>query len=411
MYKLLIGLAFLLFASVLAGIASAMQRMGRDRVEALAKKISPLSAFFFQKSGSERLLFSLNLSRGTYLIAYALFGANATFSLAQEIPLSLSITGLFVAYFLSELLMRSLSLYRSQAYFKLFCPLSTLFLAPLFPFSYLLYLLLQVPKRKGAAFSRMELKEKMQEVLQESEFSPYLSDEDRKLLLSVASFKERIAREVMVPRIDMHTLSAETPVKQAAQDFLEQGYSRVPIWKENVDNVIGTLYYKDLLSLYFTLSPGEKELDSPVEKLLKPIVYSPETKKISNLLQEFRSKQIHMAIVVDEYGGTEGIVTIEDILEELVGEIADEYDTQEEALFHPLPSGGWIVDAKMNISDIEDELGIKIPTQPDYDTLGGYIFDKAGTIPKKGWRIHHDDFDLEVLSSSERAIEKVKITT
>jgi len=113
---------------------------------------------------------------------------------------------------------------------------------------------------------------------------------------------------------------------------------------------------------------------------------------------------------VDEYGGTEGVVTIEDILEELVGEIADEYDdAQEEILFTPYPQGGWIVDAKMNIIDIEKELGILIPHSPEYDTLGGYIFHRAGAIPTKGWRIHHENFDLEILKSSERIIEKVRI--
>ena len=214
----------------------------------------------------------------------------------------------------------------------------------------------------------------------------------------------------MVPRIDMFTLSDATSIKKAAQAFLEEGYSRIPVWKENVDNIVGALYYKDLLNLYFHASQSPNDLNSPIKNLLKPIVYAPETKKISQLLQVFRNKQIHLAIVVDEYGGTEGIVTIEDILEELVGEIADEYDYDEESLFTILPSGGWIVDAKMTIIDIEDELGINIPQSPEYDTVGGYIFHKAGAIPPKGWRLHQDDFDLEVLSSSERTVEKIRIT-
>jgi len=128
-------------------------------------------------------------------------------------------------------------------------------------------------------------------------------------------------------------------------------------------------------------------------------------------LQEFRNKQIHLAIVVDEYGGTEGIVTIEDILEELVGEIADEHDVlEEEQLYSPAADGGYIVDAKMTILDIEKVLGITIPTSPEYDTIGGYVFHRAGTIPSKGWKIHNDNFDLEVLSSSERVIDQVLIT-
>ena len=132
--------------------------------------------------------------------------------------------------------------------------------------------------------------------------------------------------------------------------------------------------------------------------------------KISQLLQEFRHKQIHLAIVVDEWGGTEGIVTIEDVLEELVGEISDEYDTSSELLYTKSPSGDWIVDAKMSIIDILEDLNISIPQGPEYDTIGGYIFHRAGTIPSKGWKIHHDDFELEVLGSNERAIEKIRIT-
>ncbi|HKY99623.1 MAG TPA: hemolysin family protein, partial [Rhabdochlamydiaceae bacterium] len=195
----------------------------------------------------------------------------------------------------------------------------------------------------------------------------------------------------------------------AAQSFLQEDYSRIPVYKENVDIIIGVLIYKDILKILASAS-SQKYLDTPIEQFVKPVLYTPETKKISQLLQEFRSKQIHLAIVVDEYGGTEGIVTIEDILEELVGEIADEYDVGEEELFTALPTGGWIVDAKMNIIDIENKLGVKIPSGPEYDTIGGYIFHRAGSIPSKGWKIHHDEFDLEVLSSSERAVDKIRIT-
>jgi CBS domain containing-hemolysin-like protein len=126
------------------------------------------------------------------------------------------------------------------------------------------------------------------------------------------------------------------------------------------------------------------------------------------LLQEFRKKQVHLAIVVDEYGSTEGIVTIEDILEEIVGEIEDEYD-EEEALFISQPDGSWIVDARMSLLDVEEQLGIVIPQEGDYDTVGGYIFHQAGSIPSKGFVIKHDDFTLEILRSTDRFVEKVKL--
>jgi CBS domain containing-hemolysin-like protein len=252
--------------------------------------------------------------------------------------------------------------------------------------------------------------DKILELVMESELHHQLSVQDKKLMISVASFKDRIAREIMVPRIDIVMLSSNSTVDEAAKNFVAEGYSRIPVYKNTLDNINGVLLYKDLLNVYLQQHDSSILKTTSIESLIKPVVYTPETKKISILLQEMKAKQIHMAIVVDEYGGTEGIVTIEDILEELVGEIADEYDDlQEEVLFKPHPQGGWIVDAKMNIVDIEKEMAILIPQSPEYDTVGGYIFHRAGAIPTKGWKIHHENFDLEILKTSDRSVEKVRI--
>lgn len=293
---------------------------------------------------------------------------------------------------------------------KLLYPIASLFLIAFSPIT-LLFLRIQkwiFPKQTDILLEHpYKIKDKILELVLESDLHHELTLQDKKLLISVASFKDRIAREIMVPRIDVFTLSSTTSVYEAALSFAREGYSRIPVYKDTMDNIIGVLLYKDLLNFYIDSSSPK---EAPIETLLKPIMYTPETKKISDLLQEFKTKQLHLAIVVDEYGGTEGIVTIEDILEELVGEIADEYDDrQEETLFKAHPLGGFIVDAKMNIIDIEKELAIVIPHSPEYDTLGGYIFHRAGTIPTKGWRIHHENFDLEILKSSERIVEKVRI--
>jgi CBS domain containing-hemolysin-like protein len=299
---------------------------------------------------------------------------------------------------------------------KLTYPIASIFLLIFCPITFLLLKLQKLIFRKShqdTLAHPYKIKEKILDLVLESELNHELDAQDRKLIISVASFKDRIAREVMVPRIDVFILASTSSIHDAALCFVKEGYSRIPIYKDSLDNIIGVLLYKDILAFYIQWyqskqTPSPSELT--IEHLLKPILYTPETKKISHLLQEFRSKQIHLAIVVDEYGGTEGIVTTEDILEELVGEIADEYDDiQEELLFKPHPQGGWIVDAKMNIIDIEKELAILIPQSPEYDTLGGYIFHRAGAIPTKGWKIHHENFDLEILKSSERSVEKVRI--
>lgn len=256
-----------------------------------------------------------------------------------------------------------------------------------------------------------EVKHEILKMMEEAGLPEDLSKGDYRLIGSTLRFQGRIAKEIMVPRIDIFSLNDKTSIRDAAIAFQTQGYSRVPVYKETIDQIIGILLYKDVLNQYI-LSDGktfdEKGLDLPVETLVKPALFTPETKKISELLQEFRKRQMHLAIVVDEWGGTEGIVTIEDILEEIVGEIEDEYD-EGENLYLTLEDGSLLVDARMTIIDLEEELGIKIPQEGDYDTLGGYIFHQAGTIPRRGFTIKLDDAEIEVLKSSERKVEKVKI--
>ena len=257
------------------------------------------------------------------------------------------------------------------------------------------------------------MKDKILELAYESDLALHLDPFDRKTICAVASMRDRIVRKIMVPRMHIFALSVNQTVHEAAQKFISEGYSRIPVYRDSVDQIIGVLLYKDVIEYYVksTQKNDPSLIETPLEKLLTPVLYTPETKKISQLLQEFRSKQIHLAIVVDEYGGTEGIVTIEDILEELVGEIADEHDSlEEEQLYKPHPGGGYIVDGKMAILDIEKELSIQIPSSSEYDTIGGYVFHRAGSIPSKGWKIHLDHFNIEVLSSSQRAIDKVLIT-
>lgn len=237
-----------------------------------------------------------------------------------------------------------------------------------------------------------------------------MEPQEKKILESVVSFQDRIAREVMVPRVDIFFLSAATTIKEATQQIQKENYSRVPVYKNSVDEIIGILLWRDLLVKYleYVEKKDEKILEAPIESIVRPALYTPETKKISRLLQELRKKQMHLAIVVDEYGGTQGIVTIEDILEEIVGEIADEFD-EEPPLFKQLTDGGWLVDARMSINDIEEQLEVKIPQEGDYDTLGGYLFHETGTIPPKGFTIQHDDFTVKVISSTDRQVGKVEL--
>jgi putative hemolysin len=254
-------------------------------------------------------------------------------------------------------------------------------------------------------------KKEISKFIKTTQFSPTLLPHEKDLLVSVLDFQERTAKEIMIPRGDLFMLPSDTSIVEAARKTCDEGYSRIPIFKKTSDNITGIVMYKDILEKYVAFeASGGKEylLDAPLESLQKSPFYIPETKKLSILLQDFLRKKVHIAVIVDEYGNTEGIITIEDILEQIVGEIADEFD-DEEKLCIPCPDGSWIVDAKMSILDIEDELGIHIPADSDYDTLAGFLFDRAGTIPEKGFIVHQRDFEIEVLIRDERTVKKVQI--
>lgn len=429
--SLLIACIFLFGSAVMAGMTTALLQIGRLRAKDEFKKHSSL--FFFQHFlnplfGSKKwegLFFTLSFSKHVLHLCYGIvmlfvllvqdpftnvlkFLENHQYSIDSLWILAIGGIIIFISL-IADMIMKFFATASPILSLKFFAPFASIFLMVFAPLTAMFLKILKAffPERDKENKATVSISDKILEVLYESEITPHLDPLERKLILSVASFKERNAREVMVPRIDVLSLSEETPIKDAAETFLKEGYSRIPVYQENVDHIIGVLLYKDLLGAY---ASRPEQSNASVKSLIKPVLYTPETKKISQLLQEFRNKQIHLAIVVDEYGGTEGIVTIEDILEELVGEISDEFDVGQEMLYSVLPSGGWIVDARMSILDIEKELGIKIPQSPEYDTIGGYIFHRAGSIPSRGWRLHHDDFDLEILSSDDRSIEKIKIT-
>lgn len=322
---------------------------------------------------------------------------------------------LLASFVMGEYLPRMLGTRFPEMMLRLCTPFSSIFMFASFPITFL-FLKISQSFSKAIYFDQLnepeeQTKQEIIDIIEEAELGPGINKHDKALIESVLSFRERIAREVMVPRVNVFGLPDTTSIKEAAALLAAEGYSRTPVYRSTIDEITGVLMYKDILTKfreYEESGNNEKILNASIETIQKSVLYTPETKNISNLLQEFRKRQVHFAVVVDEYGGTEGIVTIEDILEEIVGEIADEYD-EAESLFTKQPDGNWIVDARMNILDAEETIGITIPQEGEYDTVGGYVFHCAGAIPSKGFVIHQDEFELEVIDSNERMVEKVRI--
>ena len=360
---------------------------------------------FFQKKEAERIFFALKVSKFTLLFLFV-------YSLTSLTIIKM-IGTLLGSLIIIEVFPALMGYKFHESAFRFAAPITSLFLIILSPLHFALAFFLRRFLDALTFHPAKQLSggvaEKVMAILEGSESK---SSHDKKLIHSALAFKDRIVREVMVPRVHLFALPIKTTVKEAADLLLREGYSRVPVYRESIDEILGLLMHKDILKL-FVEAKSEADLHklekTSLEGLIKPVLFTPETKKVAALLQDFRLKQMHMAVVVDEYGGTEGLITIEDLLEEIVGEIADEYDEEQEKLYTAESEGSFLVDPRMSILDVEEHCGITIPQEGEYDTVGGYILHKAGAIPKKGFHISHNTFDLEVLNATERAIIKVRI--
>ncbi len=224
---------------------------------------------------------------------------------------------------------------------------------------------------------------------------------ERELIMSVLEFGDTLVREVMVPRPDMITIPGSAAIDDAVDLVLESGRSRIPVTGESIDDIVGILFARDLLELF------DKELDpGSAEGIAHAAYFVPETKQVSKLLKEMQSKQQHLAIVVDEFGGTAGMVTIEDLIEEIVGEIVDEFD--DEAPMVEEIEGGWLVDGKLDVDDLAELTGLVLPDE-EWDTVGGLVFDLAGRVPDEGDTFEMDGLQLTAHAVDGRRISRVEV--
>lgn len=253
-------------------------------------------------------------------------------------------------------------------------------------------------KKEGAPFVTEEELKTMVEVGEEE---GDLEEEEKEMIHSIFEFGETCVKEVMVPRIDMVCVEAGAGRSEILDLIRRTGYSRIPLCKGNVDNIKGVVYAKDLLQL---LSESE---NVDLAKLARKPYFVPEGKKIDELLREFQREKIHMAIVVDEYGGTAGLVTLEDLLEEIVGEIQDEYDS-EEPLYKWIDRSTIIADARMDIHDVNHLLQVELPTD-GFESLGGFIYSLEGGVPRKGEELKYGGLKFVMEEVTGHRISKVKI--
>jgi magnesium and cobalt transporter len=258
------------------------------------------------------------------------------------------------------------------------------------------------------------MRESLEEVIEESERqSPALSAQERVMLANLLRFGELRVKDVMVPRADIVAVEEKTSLAELVLLFREAQHSRLPVFRETLDDPIGMVHLKSVLELLKAQGEGNFQLqETPIARIKHDILFAPPSMPVLDLLLKMQASHTHLALVIDEYGGTDGLVSIEDVIEEIVGDIADEHD-EEAPHARPLPGGGFLADARIDLDDFKRETGIELPrdeNQEEIDTLGGLVVSLLGRVPQRGEIVAHPDgTEFEVLEADPRRVKRLCI--
>ena len=252
-------------------------------------------------------------------------------------------------------------------------------------------------------FRKNVTEEEIQSLIEVGEQEGVINREEHAMIDAVLDLDDTRVREILVPRTEMVALEKDSSLEDVLETIISEGHSRIPVYRVDVDHIIGILYAKDLLKLW-----GGRPEEVKLEAVCRKAYFIPETKTIADLLKEFKMRRVHMAVAVDEYGGTSGIVTIEDIIEEIVGEIQDEHDPTEQPALTRMDDGSCVFDARSHIEDVEQELGVELP-RGEYDTLGGFISHLLGHVPLQGEESRFGSLVFTVEEGDDRRVSSIRV--
>ena len=334
------------------------------------------------------------------IITYRLSPDNQNLMLLQVIIVSIVLI-IFGEILPKTIAMRSSSQFANIVYYPL-----RVFMILLHPVTLILnginkFVLKLIPKEEKSFDTEEEL-----EILAElGEEKGSLDEEESDMIRSIIKFDDKTVREIMTPRVDILSLPSDASIDDAMDLIAKKQFSKIPLYKDNIDEITGIIYAKDLVPYLIGSRPNVK-----LQSISRNVYFVPEQKPIDDLLNDFKEKKISLAVVVDEWGGTSGMVTLEDIVEEVMGEIRDPYDLEKSPVSQ-INDQNFIVDGKISIYDLEEEIeGMSFPEDRDYDTLGGLILDNLEDIPKQGQSVVHDEWMIKVLDLDGNRITKVQIT-
>lgn len=353
---------------------------------------------------SSELLLSLRI--GLAIVRIAAIGfATATFlSVASGLlglALTLALTGLVMS--LIEFLVESLAMREPELWaLRLGLVVEVLQFVLMPPVRLMLRLGGEASANQNGPLHPLVTEEEIMTMVDAGEEGGSIEQDEKDMIYSIFRLDDTLAREVMVPRIDIQALEEATPIPEATDMMLKTGFSRAPVYKESIDNVIGLIYVKDLLEAW---RDGDQE--RPISELMREAFFVPEAKKADDLLEEMQASRFHLAIVVDEYGGTAGLVTIEDIVEEIIGEIRDEYDFAEEASYQQVQDGEFIFSGGIDLDDVNQIAQAELPKDAG-ETLGGFIYSELGRVPSPGDKLESGGLELVVDQVVRRRIRRVR---
>ena len=364
----------------------------------------------------KRLLASLltgnpivNIGLGSLAASYTLILYNANyfpqnFSLSFVLILEVIIITIILLIF-GEVIPKTYAISRSERLANLFSGILSLILKLIYPITFLFYhitkLVIKIlPINKEQIFDSEEELIMLAEVGEEE---GTLDQEESGMIQSVFEFKNKLVKEILTPRVDLVSLDSMQSLDDAMDTIMKDKFSKIPVYKNSIDNIKGILYAKDIIPYLIGSRP---EID--LLKITREPYFIPETKPIDDLLKEFKAKKTNIAIAVDEWGGTSGIVTLEDIVEEVMGELRDPYDREEYEIIKK-KDGNIITDGSIKIYDLEEALDVEFPDKREYDTLAGYILDNIGDIPDKGEEVTFKKFKFKVITLDANRIDKVEI--
>ncbi len=399
-------------SALASGTETAMTSVGRIRVRHLAEEGSRRAAILQRLQQDPNRFLSTVLIVNT--IALIVAGSAATLIGQQMLPASWGLPGaLAVSFVLSILLLifaevtpKTLAIRHAERIALVAAVPVNWLSSVLRPVIWFITLVARVLTGRHGANTPFVTEEELMTILSVSEEQGVIEEEEREMIHGIIEIGDKSVREVMVPRPDVTAVERSTTLDELVKVFAQHKHTRIPIYEGDIDHVIGLIHIKDLVMFY---ARGTKSFD--IARLLRRIESTPESKKVDELLHEMQTRKVHMMVVVDEYGGTAGIVTLEDVLEEIVGEIRDEYDIAEEEPVRIVNDREAVVDARFAMDELNERLDLGIEESHDYDSVGGYVMDRLGAVPQTGETFEVDGVKWTVDEMNGQRIVRVRLAS